>query len=59
MMLNNVLVPEENKGNITYQGPSPDEIALAVGAQKNDYILKKKNLDSVECSVLGDEIENF
>eukprot|EP01129_Flabellula_baltica_P012096 TRINITY_DN5407_c0_g1_i1.p1 TRINITY_DN5407_c0_g1~~TRINITY_DN5407_c0_g1_i1.p1 ORF type:complete len:1031 (-),score=195.89 TRINITY_DN5407_c0_g1_i1:231-3302(-) len=56
MMLNNVVVPQPGEDDsMKYQGPSPDEIALCLGSQENQFVLNNRLIDSVECTVLGEK----
>eukprot|EP01080_Neovahlkampfia_damariscottae_P010718 gene10718-3338_t len=50
---NHAVIPEFVDDSISYDGPSPDEIALLDCAQLNGYVLTQKTNTGVEVSILG------
>jgi len=50
-----VVVEKDNKGNLKYQSPSPDEEALVKQAAVNEVELIKVTKDTYQIRVLGKE----
>lgn len=51
-MVCNTVVPESDEnGEISYQGPSPDEIAFVENAADNDHVLFNRKINSIKCLV--------
>jgi phospholipid-transporting ATPase len=54
LVLNHSVIPELNdKNEIVFEGPSPDEIALLDCAKSNGYVLVQRNSSGLEVEVFG------
>eukprot|EP01113_Clastostelium_recurvatum_P002109 TRINITY_DN1087_c0_g1_i3.p1 TRINITY_DN1087_c0_g1~~TRINITY_DN1087_c0_g1_i3.p1 ORF type:complete len:1128 (-),score=322.94 TRINITY_DN1087_c0_g1_i3:54-3437(-) len=54
LALCHAVVPTEKNNKLVYQSQSPDEVALAEAARRNDFVFLARTNDGVTVSILGE-----
>lgn len=54
MALCHTVVPVEDGGNIDYQGPSPDEVSLVLGASQMEFKLIDRSAEQIVVRAFGE-----